>query len=388
MDSWDIKSNSVFDRRYLNLFKKWWIDIDKINFLIVLGIIIFGSMMIASSSPAIAKKIDVEKFFFVKKQLIFAITAIFLLIAISFLDREKIKIFSIVGIAATIGLLILVLLFGSEAKGAKRWISILGFTLQPSEFAKTFFIVFNAVILQKFYFEKWQVKYGISFGLFFVILCLLLLQPDFGMSLTLAVLWVAQLFLYGLPIPFFIAFALLGLCGGVGAYLTFPHVEDRINKFLGSDGGKNYQAERSIDAYVNGGFFGTGPGNGVVKKFIPDAHTDFIFAVVGEEYGIISCTIILIIFAYLITRIIKRALDEEDMFTYLTLCGLMMQFVMQVIVNVGVSLKLLPTKGMTLPFISYGGSSMISMAICFGLILAITKRKYHRDVDYGNLRLI
>jgi cell division protein FtsW len=387
MDSWDIQSNTTFDRRYLNIFKKWWIDIDKINFLIVLGIIIFGLMMTATSSPAIAKKINVDKFFFLKKQMIFACIALVLLVGISFLDQQKIKVFASIALIATIILLIMVLFFGSEAKGAKRWISILGFTLQPSEFAKTFFIICNAFILQRLHFTDWKQKYGISIALYFVIVCLLLLQPDFGMTLTLTVLWVAQLFAYGLPLQFICAIAVLGVFGGIGAYLVFPHVEDRINKFLDS-GEKNYQAERSIDAFVNGSFFGTGPGNGVVKKFIPDAHTDFIFAVVGEEYGIISCAILVIIFAYLITRIIKRALDEEDMFVYLSLCGLMMQFTMQVVVNIGVSLKLLPTKGMTLPFISYGGSSMMSMAICFGLILAFTKRKYHRDVDYGNLKLM
>jgi cell division protein FtsW len=388
MESWDIKSGNLFDRTHLNFFKRWWLDIDKINFLIVLGIIIFGLMMTASSSPVIAKKINVEKFFFLKKQMVFALLGLILLVTISFLDYERIKLFSLLGLCGTIGLLVAVLFFGSEVKGAKRWISFAGFTLQPSEFAKTFFIVFNAFILQKLSTEKWLIKYGISTGLFAIIVCLLLLQPDFGMSLTLAVLWIAQLFIYGLPIPLFVFFGLVGLVCAVSAYITFPHVEDRINKFLDVDGSKNYQAERSIDAFVNGGFFGEGPGNGVVKRFIPDAHTDFIFAVIGEEYGIISCCVLLLVFGYLITRIVRRALDEEDMFVYLALCGLMIQFTMQVIVNVGVSLRLLPTKGMTLPFISYGGSSMLSMAICFGLILAFTKRKYHRNVDYGNLKMM
>jgi len=387
MDSWDIKSNNVFDRRYLNFLKKWWIDIDKINFLLVLGILLFGLMMTASSSPWIAKKINVDKFFFLKKQLIFAGVAVFLLIVISFLDQEKIKIFSLLGLLGAIALLMMVLIFGSEAKGAKRWITIGGFTLQPSEFAKTFFIICNAFILQRLHLEKWHVKYGISLGLYFLIVCLLILQPDFGMTITFTVLWVAQLFLYDLPLPFIYFLGFVAFIGAIGAYVVLPHVADRINKFLDS-GEKNYQAERSIDAFVNGGFFGEGPGNGMVKKFIPDAHTDFIFAVVGEEYGIFSCAVIVLVFAYLITRIVKRALDEEDMFIYLALCGLMVQFTMQVIVNIGVSLKLLPTKGMTLPFISYGGSSMIAMSICFGLILAFTKRKYHKNVDYGNTKLI
>ncbi len=387
MDSWDIKANRPFDRRHLNIFKKWWIDIDKINFLIVIGIIVFGLMMTASSSPAIAKRIDVEKFFFLKKQLIFAVISLFLLVSISFLDQQRIKLLSIVGLLAVIILLVFVLFFGSEAKGAKRWISLAGFTLQPSEFAKAFFVIANSYIFQRFDNEEWLVKYGISFGLFSVIAALLLLQPDFGMTLTFTALWLAQIFAYGLPLGLIVGIAVFIVIGGVGAYIVFPHVEDRINRFLDVDG-KNYQVERSLDAFVNGSFFGTGPGNGVVKNFIPDAHTDFIFAVVGEEYGILSCSIIILIFAYLLMRIVKRALEEEDSFVFLALCGLMTQFSMQVIVNIGVSLRLMPTKGMTLPFISYGGSSMMSTAICFGLILAFTKRKYHRDVDYGNLKLI
>jgi len=387
MESWDIKSASVFDRRYLNAIKKWWLDIDKINFVIVLGIIVFGLMMTASSGSAIAKRINVDKFFFLKKQMLFAMIALFLLVAISFLDQEKIKYFSLFGLAVSIIFLVLVLLFGSEAKGAKRWISFAGFTLQPSEFAKTFFVVFNAFLLQKFYKEKWTIKYGVSAGLYFLIVILLVLQPDMGMTLIFTALWAIQLFLSGLPLWLILILGAGAVVGGFGAYLVFPHVQDRIGKFLDS-GEKNYQVERSLDAFINGSFFGEGPGNGVVKKFIPDAHTDFVFAVVGEEYGIFSCAMILVVFAYLITRIVKRALEEEDLFTYLALCGLMMQFTMQVIVNMGVSLRLFPTKGMTLPFISYGGSSMMSMAICFGLILAFTKRKYHKDVDYGNIKLI
>jgi cell division protein FtsW len=387
MENWHIESNATFDRTSLNFIKKWWIDIDKINFFIIFGIIVFGLMMTASSSPVIAKKINVDKFFFLKKQLIFASIATFLMIAISFLSLEKIKAIGIFGLGLTIVLLIGVLFFGSNTKGATRWLSIGGFTLQPSEFAKTFFIILNAFILQKYYFHKWHVRYGISMGLFLLIVSLLILQPDFGMTITFSILWASQLFLYGLPFPFIAILVMVACAGGVGAYIFLPHVEDRINRFLNSSE-TNYQVERSIDAFVNGSFFGVGPGNGMVKKFIPDVHTDFIFAAVGEEYGILTCMLIIIIFAYFVTRIVKRAMEEEDLFVYLALCGLMIQFTMQALVNVGVSLGMFPTKGMTLPFISYGGSSMISMAICFGLILAFTKRKYHRNVDYGNVRMI
>ena len=377
----------IYDRRNLHFLKRWWIDIDKINFLVMIGIMIFGLMITASSSPAVAKKIDVAKFFFLKKQIIFAAVSLLLITAISLFDEEQIKKFAIIGMACVLIMLVLVLFFGSSAKGATRWISIAGFTLQPSEFAKALFIICNSLILQKFHRSKISVKYGFSAALFLVLVALLICQPDFGMSLTITALWISHLFLNGLPWLFIGLLGFFAALCAVLAYITLPHVEDRINRFLDT-GQHNYQAERSIDAFMNGSFFGTGPGNGVVKKFIPDVHTDFIFAAIAEEYGILCCCALILAFAYLATRIVKRALDEEDMFVYLSLCGLMLQFTMQVLVNIGVSLRLLPTKGMTLPFISYGGSSMMSTAICFGLILAFTKRKYHRNVDYGNLKML
>lgn len=344
---------------------------------------IFGLIMTATSSPAIATKIGVGKFFFLKKQLIFSLMGLSLLIIISFFDNEKIRIISFFGIASIFILLILVLIFGSQVKGAKRWISILGFSLQPSEFAKAFFITFNAFLLHRLNNQKWQIKYGSSAILFCLIALLLLLQPDFGMTLTFAIIWATQLFVFGLPMAFILIMGFLSIFAGIAAYVAFPHVEDRINRFFDSSQA-NYQVERSIDAIINGSFFGTGPGNGVVKQYIPDAHTDFIFAVMAEEFGVISCIILLFIFLYLIARIIKRTKEEENMFIYLCLCGLVVQFSLQIFINIGVSLKLLPTKGMTLPFISYGGSSMLAMSICFGIILAFTKRKYHKkmsDID-------
>ncbi len=387
MDSWKVANSQIFDRKQLNFLKRWWIDVDKINFLLIISIIVFGLIMTASSSPAIAKRIEVDKFFFLKKQLIFAVIAIFFLIAISFLNQIQIKIFGLFGLFGAILLLILVLMIGLEAKGSKRWLVIAGFTLQPSEFAKTFFIVFNAYLLQRLDYRDWRLKYGISAGLYFLIALLLILQPDFGMTLSLTILWLAQLFIYGIPLIILFGVTILGIIGIFLAYLTFPHVADRIHKFLDADH-KNYQVERSIDAFINGSFFGRGPGNGVVKKFIPDAHTDFVFSVIAEEFGIVACVVIIIAFAYLITRIIKRAIEEEDLFIYLSLCGLMMQFTLQVIVNIGVSLAMLPTKGMTLPFISYGGSSIISMSLCFGLILSFTKKNYHKNLNSNSLDFI
>ena len=295
MESFEIKSNSLFNRNGLNFIKKWLLDIDKINFVIILSIIAFGLMMVASSSTAVASRIGVDKFFFLKKQLIFATAAVFLISIISFFDQDKIKIFALFGLGVSILMLVAVLIFGQEVKGAKRWISIAGFTLQPSEFAKTFFVILNAFLLHRFHKAKWFIKYGASAFLFFLLAGLLILQPDFGMTIIFAALWAIQIFLSGVPLIFIIILGVMAIFGGFGAYFMLPHVQDRINRFLSSSE-TNYQVERSLDAFINGSFFGKGTGNGMVKNFIPDAHTDFIFAVIAEEYGLFSCILFLMFF--------------------------------------------------------------------------------------------
>jgi len=378
MEHWRLGNYTVFDRTKLSFIKKWWIDIDKINFSIILILMIFGLMMTATSSPPIAKRIDVEKFYFLKKQMIFALIALIILILISFMNYNWIKIIGLGGMLVTTILLIVVLFVGSKAKGSTRWLSLGLTTIQPSEFAKTFFVIFNGYCLQRFANHKFQIKYGVPVLTISILSLLLYLQPDFGMMISFALIFSVQLFLFGLPWILIIILGIGGVVLGVIAYLSLPHVEDRINRFLDVKQ-KNYQAKQAIDAFVNGGWFGKGPGNGVVKKYIPDVHTDFIFSAIGEEYGAISGAVLILIFAYLVIRIVRRAIDENDLFIYLSLCGLMTQFVIQVFVNTSVSLSLIPTKGMTLPFISYGGSSLIATSICFGFILALTKRKYRKE---------
>lgn len=376
-----------FNRDSQNIIVKWWFDLDKINFLIICGLMFFGLMICATSTTAIAKKLAIDKFFFLKKQIIFTSLAFIMVIFISLLKREFLKILCLVGLLFSVLLLIMVAIFGFEIKGSRRWLSIFGFVIQPSEFAKTFFVVANAYILHRFNSYGFSFKYGISAMLFSLIAMLLIIQPDIGMTLTVSVLWAAQLFVNGISI-YFVAFC--GFCALIGllsAYIFLPHVEDRFNRFLDLDS-KNYQVERSLDAFVNGGMLGVGQGNGVVKKFIPDSHTDFVFAVVSEEYGALTSILLLLTFLLLIFRIVKFLMKEEDRFIYLCLFGLMIQFTMQLVINTGVSMRLFPTKGMTLPLISYGGSSMLAIGVCFGLILNFTKKRYHSNIDYGNLKLI
>lgn len=387
MQNWNLKSEYVFNRKNLNPIKRWWLDVDKTNYLTVIFIIIFGFFMTITSSPAVAMRIGVENMFFVKKQLIFTSISLILFTAISFLNRDQIKVMSIFGLALFILFLAMVLIVGFEIKGSKRWMSLLGFTLQPSEFAKVFFLIFNAFILSKFKDDRLALKYGISTFLYLLIISLLILEPDFGMSLIVSVTWITQLFIFGLPWIFIIFVMIMGIIGFIVAYKTLHHVASRIDKFLDVDI-KNYQVERSIDAYINGGFFGTGPGNGFVKKFIPDAHTDFIFAVISEEFGIIFSIALILLLFILITRVIRSIFHEEDLFVFLAVSGLISLFSLQTLINIGVSMALLPTKGMTLPFISYGGSSIIAMSVCFGSILALTKKKYENKIEYKNVTII
>ena len=375
----------LFEREKLNFIKIWWLKIDKVILGLVLFLILFGLLMNFTSSPSIAKRIDAPQLFFFKKHLFFIFISIILLIFFSSLRTNHIRLIVPSLFIIIIITLIITLIFGNEIKGSRRWISLFGFTVQPSEFAKIFFVIFNAFLLDKFNQSKFYIKYSISGICCFLLVLLLIMQPDFGMSFMIILLWSSQLFLYGLPWLAIFAISLFAIAGVISSYIFLPHVKERVNSFF--DIGHNYQIDRSIDAYINGGFFGTGPGGWLVKKHIPDSHSDFIFSVIAEEFGLIISSIIIFIFLYLITRVIKKNNVLEGYFAYLTIGGLIIQFAAQLIINIAVSLAMLPTKGITLPFISYGGSSLIAISIAFGIILAMTKKKYNNTIKDRDLLL-
>jgi cell division protein FtsW len=273
--------------------------------------------------------------------------------------------------------LVLVLIYGTEIKGARRWISLFGQSLQPSEFIKPLFSVFTAWLLSKNYrTDDWK-EYRVS-GFFFVVLVLLLLlQPDVGMTLVVAAVWAGQLFIAGIPMIWVAVLAMAGFILVIGAYNFFPHVTYRVDSFLASfDGQGSYQVKRSLQAFEGGGLFGRGPAEGVVKQNLPDSHTDFIFAVAGEEFGALACILIVALYGVIVVRGLIKMLHEEDMFVLLAVSGLLIQFGIQASINMGVALNLFPTKGMTLPFISYGGSSMLAISIAMGMMLALTRKRY------------
>ncbi|AZL15459.1 putative lipid II flippase FtsW [Rickettsiales endosymbiont of Stachyamoeba lipophora] len=360
-----------------NFIYSWWWSIDRIALVSVLIMIAFSAFMVATASPAVAERIGLEPFYFIRKQIIYLMLAVLIIFSTSLLSIDNIKRLSILGFSICILLLLVTLIVGVEVKGSKRWINLMGFSMQPSEFIKPFFSIMTALLISQKYRNYKFPAFSVSIGLFVLTAMLIIIQPDFGMSLTLGVIWGGQLFIGGISF-FWIILSLIG--GGLAAllgYLFLPHVARRIDNFLYPEATENYQVSRSMEAFISGGFSGKGPGEGVVKQVIPDSHTDFIFAVVGEELGLITCVLVIFLYASFIIRGFYRILDETDMFVICAISGVLIQFGFQTIVNMGVTINMLPTKGMTLPFISYGGSSMMAMSIAIGILLALTKRRFY-----------
>ena len=367
-----------FDRTKKQFIATWWWTIDRYILTGILILICLGMALVLAASPYIAQRIGLDSFYFFKRQLLYIIVGAGIIFTISMLDQVVIRRLSVLGFLGCFILLLGVELFGYETKGAKRWIYILGFSVQPSELIKPFFAVLVAWFLARKNLETNFPGYLISGILFAMIAVLLIRQPDFGMTVTIGAIWFIQMVTGGLSIIFILAAGILGIIGVATAYTTLPHVQKRIDAFLNTGSGNidNYQTRKSLEAFQNGGIFGTGPGQGKVKEILPDAHTDFIFSVAGEEFGLLFCLLIISLYVAVIFRCLYRIYQSNDVFVILAVLGLVMQIFIQAAVNMGVAINLLPNTGMTLPFVSYGGSSMISVSIAAGMILAFTKKRY------------
>lgn len=366
----------LFDRTDTGVLGRWWWTVDRLTLIALFIILCFGFLLVTAGSPPVARRLQLPAFYFVHRHQIFLTLGLIVMIGVSLLSPLMIRRLAVIGFAGSVVLMMLVPFIGIENKGAHRWMNIAGFSIQPSEFMKPCFAVFMAWV-----FAESQKRPGfpgrkIAIGFFALIVLLLGLQPDFGMTLTVSAVWAIQFFLAGLPFLWVIIMAVMGGVGMVSAYHIFPHVARRIDRFLDPESGDNYQMEKSMEAFQNGGIFGRGPGEGEVKQFIPDSHTDFIFAVAGEEFGMIVCLVIVLLYAFVVLRGISRIRDETDMFIVIGVTGLLAQFGIQAMINMGVAINLLPAKGMTLPFISYGGSSVIAIALGMGMMLALTRKRY------------
>lgn len=354
----------------------WWKTVDRPILISLFILTVIGMMMVTTASPAVAERIGLTGFYFVSRQAIFLSLGFLLMLVISLLPPVVLRRLAMLGFTIGLVLMILVLFVGAEAKGAKRWLYISGFSIQPSEFVKPLFAVVSAWVLSQRQLVAGFPGFKLAIGLYATFAGLLLLQPDVGMTLVVSAVWGVQVFLAGLPLMWVLLILCVGVIGALGAYEFFPHVQRRVELFLSPDQTANYQVTKSMEAFTKGGFTGVGPGEGVVKLHLPDSHTDFIFAVVGEELGAIACLALIAIFAFVVLRGLIRLVGESDLFVVYAVAGLLMQFCFQSFINMGVSLHLLPTKGMTLPFISYGGSSLLAIALGMGMILALTRKRY------------
>lgn len=365
-----------FDRTNNSVLGRWWWTVDKINLSALIILMMIGIILVAAGSPPVARRLDLSPFHFVQRQQIFLLLGLAVMVITSLLPAVAIRRLSVLGLACSLVLMLLLPFIGAEVKGSHRWLSIAGITVQPSEFMKPCFAVVMAWICAENQRRVDFPGYKVSIGLFFLVALLLLIQPDFGMTLTVSAVWGIQLFLSGLPLFWVVALGVLGIAGAAGAYYMLPHVARRINNFLDPSAGDNYQVDRSLEAFRNGGLFGRGPGEGEVKQFLPDSHTDFIFAVAGEEFGVIVCLLIVCLFTFILLRGLSRVWQENDLFIVVAVAGILSQFGIQAIINMGVAVNLFPAKGMTLPFLSYGGSSVVAIALGMGMMLALTRTQY------------
>jgi cell division protein FtsW len=367
------------DRTNTSVFGRWWWTIDRLNLFAILLLIAIGSVLVAAGSPPVAKRLDLPPFYFVHRHQIFLLIGLAGMLFVSLLPPVAIRRIAVVGFCCSILLMLLVPIIGEQTKGAHRWIDIAGFSIQPSELMKPCFAVVTAWVLSDNHRRVDFPGYRVAIALYLVVVGLLLIQPDIGMTLTVTVMWAIQLFISGLPFLWVFVMMILGVAGLFGAYHWFPHVAKRINNFLDPAAGDNYQIGRSLEAFRNGGVLGRGPGEGEVKQFLPDSHTDFIFSVAGEEFGVIACLLILCLFAFIVLRGLNQIREENDIFVVLAVVGLLVQFGIQAVINMGVAVNLFPAKGMTLPFLSYGGSSVVAIAFGMGMMLALTRRRFGQN---------
>lgn len=376
-----------------SLLGRWWWTVDRWTLLAIGTLIGLGYVMMLAASPAVAERINQSRDIFILKQVFFLSLAGTIVVVVSLLSPRGVRRVALAGCLIALALTALTLVAGVEIKGARRWIALPGLSLQPSEFVKPCFAVVAAWLMAEGKRTAGFPGMLVAFGVFALIAVLLKSQPDIGMLAVISGVFFTQLFVGGLPIVL-VGIGLAGMVGAaVAAFIFFPHVHTRVLNFLaqsshtapqpgqhpgapGADLVQNYQVMRSLEAFGNGGLWGRGPGEGRVKDVLPDAHADTVFAVAGEEFGMILCLIILALFAFIVLRGLLRLLGESDLFVILAATGLVASFGLQAFVNMASTLALIPTKGMTLPFLSYGGSSVLAVAMGIGMLLALTRRRH------------
>ncbi len=356
-----------------SLVGRWWWTVDRWTLAALAAIIAVGAVLTLAASPPVAERLGLDTFHFVRRQFLFLSLGMAIMFVTSFLTPRGVRRMAVACMAVAMALMVAVLLFGPEIKGATRWLMVGSYSIQPSEFVKPGFCVVAAWMFAEQRLDERFPGYAVATGLFVAVAALLLMQPDVGMTMVVATVWAVQFFVAGLPLILVAGIGFVFLAASVGAYFSFSHVQARVDRFLDPAGGESYQVSRSLEAFYNGGWAGRGPGEGRVKEVLPDAHADFIFAVAGEEFGLVLCLVLVALFAFVVLRGFGRVFRDNDLFRLLAVTGLLVQFAVQAIINMASNINLIPPKGMTLPFVSYGGSSTLAVAIGMGMVLALTR---------------
>ena len=364
----------MFSRTDRSVLGVWWWTCDRPMLACAMVLLVAGILMVMAASPPVATRLGFTDTHFVIRHGIFATLALTVMLGVSMLNDGMVRVIGIFGLVAVVVLIGLVLVVGSEFNGARRWLGLGGFSLQPSEFAKPCFAITTAWLL-----SMWRVEPGFHGWLYSllalgIITALLLAQPDIGMTVIFVMTWAVLIFLAGMPKGQVMALGLSAPLFAYFAYQVFPHVAARVNQFLA---GGNSQSAIARASFSEGGWFGVGLGNGAVKKTLPDAHADFIFAVVGEEYGGVVSVALLAVYGFMVLRAFHFAQSATSLFRMLAISGLALQFGLQVAIHTASAVQLIPTKGMTLPFVSYGGSSMLATSISLGFLIALTRATRH-----------
>ncbi len=369
-----------FGRTNTNQLALWWRNIDKLLFILIISLMFLGVFFAYTSTSNIAsEKIYKTDYLLIAKHILFAFISFLILTSLSLFDAKQIEKYCILGFVITSFLLLSVLIFGVEVKGSKRWINLFFFRFQPVEIYKPFFILLCSLIISNSKIGDFKIRIFYSFCILFFSLLLLLNQPDVGQSLLIFSVWLILIFVSGVSIVLLLSLGSAIFIGIASAILLFnerfSYIFRRLKTFIDPNKGDNLQTQKALEAIKQGGFTGRGIGEGILKERVPEAHTDFVLAVIGEEFGILMILMIFLIITFIFLRVFSQFNTENSSFRKLVLIGLSCLIYLQSIINLGVTLNIFPNKGMTFPFISYGGSSMIGCGIIFGILLCFTKRK-------------
>jgi cell division protein FtsW len=356
-------------------FGEWWWTVDRLTLAAIGALMLAGVVLSLAASPPVAGRLGLDPFYFVNRHILFLLPSIAVMLGVSFLNPQQVRRLSLLIFAASLVLAAATPFFGPEIKGARRWLIMFSVSIQPSEFLKPAFVIIIAWLFGESAKRPDMPANTFALMLLLTVVALMVLQPDFGQTMLIALVWSALFFMAGMRVVWVFGIAGLAGAGLLSAYYTVPHVARRIQRFLDPASGDTFNIDIATESFIRGGWFGKGPGEGTVKRLLPESHTDFVFAVAAEEFGIALCLAIVALFAFIVIRMLLRAMRNDDPFTQFAAAGLTILFAMQSAINMAVNLHLIPAKGMTLPFISYGGSSMISLGYAMGMLLALTREQ-------------